>query len=429
MSLRARLLVSIALILFGALAAGALLLTWRATRSVETEMNAALTGAVDAAREAVAHRAGGADSAFLSSLVASFDGQRHVRATLTAPPVGIRASSRLQPTTDAPPAWFDALIRVPPRTARIALPGSRSALLLATDPTNEIAEVWTQAEDAFAVMLLFCAGVFLAVYAILGRAIGFFWTLGGALRTVADGGYRERLAETSVPEFTGLARDFNRMAARLDEGERKAQTLQRQILTLQEEERAEIARDLHDEVGPYLFAIGVDADAMARVPEQAERAHAIQEAIAHVRRHIRAILRELRPADPLEFGLREAVADTVAFWTRRDPAIVFDVIIDDVRLDRRSAEAAYRIIQESVSNAVRHGRPSTIRIRVAEEGDAVAVRIEDDGEGLREDSAPGLGLSGMTERARGLGGSVTVTGSRGVTVTALLPVERAEDAA
>src|SRR6201996_2544464 len=106
MSLRARLLVSIALILAGALAIGALLLTWRATRSVETEMDAALTGAVDAAHEAVAHRQGGADSAFLSSLVTSFDGQRHVRATLTAPPPGVRAASHLQQTADTPPAWF-----------------------------------------------------------------------------------------------------------------------------------------------------------------------------------------------------------------------------------------------------------------------------------------------------------------------------------
>jgi two-component system, NarL family, sensor histidine kinase UhpB len=425
MSLRARLLVSIALILLGALAVGALLLTWRATRSVETEMHAALAGAVDAAREASAHRAG--DAQFLSSLVASFDGQRHVRAVLLAPPPGVRAASRLAVAADAPPEWFDTLIRVPPETARIALSGS--TLVLTTDPTNEIAEVWTQAEDAFAIMLLFCGGVFLSVYAILGRAIGFFSTMGGALRTVADGDYRERLAETGAPEFVGLARDFNRMATRLDDGEREALALQRQILTLQEEERAEIARDLHDEVGPYLFAIGVDADAMALLPQQAERARAIRDAVAHVRRHIRAILRELRPANPLEFGLREAVADIVAFWTRRSPTTAFDVAIDAIRLDRRTSEAAYRIIQESVSNAVRHGRPSTVRIRVAEEGDAVAISVEDDGEGLRKDSVPGLGLAGMTERARSLGGSLMVTGSRGVSITALLPVERTEEAA
>lgn len=412
MSLRARLLLSIALILLGVLMLGGTLLGWRATRSVEVEMRAALVGASDAAQEALARRGEHPDPAFLSTLVSSFNGQRHVRATLPG-----HAPSRLAVTPDVPPAWFDALIRVPPETVRIPVNDGGTVLSLTTDPTNEIAEVWKQAEDSFLIMLLFCGASLVAVYAIIGRALGFFSNFDAALRGIADGGYQARLPEKGPPEFASLARGFNRMAARLDGYTRKNRALQEQILTLQEEERAEIARDLHDEVGPHLFAIGVDAEAAGL--------SSIRESVAHVQKHIRAILRQLRPAGLLDFGLRAAIGDLVTFWSQRDPAIAFDldVAVEDPELDARTAEVAYRVVQESVSNAIRHGRPTAIAIAISPSVDGVRVRVSDNGSGLSASPA-GMGLAGMTERVRALDGSLSVEagpGGRGVCVTAALP--------
>jgi two-component system sensor histidine kinase UhpB len=412
MSLRARLLLSIALILLGVLMLGGTLLGWRATRSVEVEMRAAAAGAGDAAQEALARRGERPDPAFLSTLVSSFNGQRHVRAMLPG-----HAPSRLAATPDIPPAWFDALIRVPPETVRIPVNDSGGVLVLTTDPTNEIAEVWKQAEDSFVIMLLFCGASLVAVYAIIGRALGFFSTFDGALRGIADGGYRSRMPEKGPPEFASLARGFNRMAARLDGYERKNRALQEQVLTLQEEERAEIARDLHDEVGPHLFAIGVDAEA-AGLPS-------IRESVAHVQKHIRAILRQLRPAGLLDFGFRTALDDLVAFWSRRDPSMRFDldIAVEDAELDARTAEVVYRIVQESVSNAVRHGHPTAIAIAVSRSAAAVCVRVSDNGAGLGS-TPSGMGLAGMTERVRALDGSLTVEAGpsgHGVCVTAVLP--------
>ena len=412
MSLRARLLLSIALILLGVLMLGSMLLGWRATRSVEVEMRAALVGASDAAQEALARRGEHPDPAFLSTLVSSFNGQRHVRATLPG-----HAPSRLAVTADVPPAWFDALIRVPPETVRIAVNDSGTVLSLTTDPTNEIAEVWKQAEDSFLIMLLFCGASLLAVYAIIGRALGFFSSFDAALRRIADGGYQARMPQKGPPEFASLAGGFNRMAARLDGYERKNRALQEQILTLQEEERAEIARDLHDEVGPHLFAIGVDAEAAGL--------SSIRDSVAHVQKHIRAILRQLRPAGQLDFGLRAAVGDLVAFWSRRDPAMTFDldIAVEDTALDARTAEVAYRVVQESVSNAIRHGHPTAIAIAISPSAEDFHVRVSDNGSGLSA-SPTGMGLAGMTERTRALNGSLTVEagpGGRGVCVTAILP--------
>ena len=84
----------------------------------------------------------------------------------------------------------------------------------------------------------------------------------------------------------------------------------RNLQSAQEEERAEIARDLHDEVGPYLFALQVDAKAIAKIdtPEAARLGASVREAVMHIQQHVRDILRQLRPVTQLEFGLEAAVA-------------------------------------------------------------------------------------------------------------------------
>lgn len=435
MSLRLRLVAAIALMLLVALVAGGALVCWRATASVQAEMRAAMAGAEDVVREAVARRAGDVGPTFVSDLTLSFNGQRHVVASGFDPATRPLARSRLATAGDAPPAWFRDLIGVRPQSAWMPLDVSgRAAILLTTNPTNEISEVWDSARDGFAIMLLFCAGAFIAVFAIVGRSLRLFSTFDAALLRFADGRYDTTLAETGPPEFVALARGFNRMAARVSDFQRRNGELREQLLTLQAEERAEIARDLHDEVGPYLFAINVDAGDIPGLARQGlaadvtERAGAIREAAAHIQKHVKAILRQLRPSDALAFGLEAAVGDLTAFWQRRSPAVRFDVdIAARLVLDRRIEDAAYRIVQESVSNAVRHGQPARIAISIAASGiDSLCVRVTDDGAGLGATPGhAGMGVAGMAERVAALKGRFEIvanTGGRGASVTAVLPL-------
>jgi two-component system sensor histidine kinase UhpB len=159
---------------------------------------------------------------------------------------------------------------------------------------------------------------------------------------------------------------------------------------------------------------------------------AIRDAALHVQNHVKEILRQLRPVSSLDFGLEPAIADMVAFWARRHPDIRFArTIAPTPGLDRRGEDAAYRVVQESLSNAVRHGRPTKIEIVIADEPDRVTVSVTDDGGGLKQDLPNGMslgqmGLAGMQERLRTLGGHMIVeeTQGRGVCIRAFLPKTR-----
>jgi two-component system sensor histidine kinase UhpB len=230
------------------------------------------------------------------------------------------------------------------------------------------------------------------------------------------------------------------MASRLGAMHARTQRLETQIATLQDEERADLARDLHDEIGPHLFAVNVDA-AMARgliaegkPAEAVHQVEAIQRSVAHMQRLVRDILGRLRPTELIDLGLAAAIGELTAFWSARHPAIRFAVSIaeDEVLAAGEAArEILYRVVQEGLNNAVRHGRPSRIEVEVGRQDPGeIFARISDDGPLSGAPVATGFGLTGMRERVTAAGGALDIVCGKtgGWTVTARLPA-RAEDPA
>ena len=140
-------------------------------------------------------------------------------------------------------------------------------------------------------------------------------------------------------EISTLAEAFNRMTARLKRLEDANRRLTGQMLAIQEEERADLARDLHDEMGPFLFAMRLDAEAIqaeARKNGQAviaERASGLGEAVSHIQSHVRSILKQLRPDGLAETGLKVAIGNLATFWQRHHGGIA-------IHLDRWRAKAS-----------------------------------------------------------------------------------------
>jgi two-component system sensor histidine kinase UhpB len=436
MSFQFRVLGSIALLLLLALLCGGTVLLLHARSVAELEVRTAFRGAERSIRDTLQGNV--EHTVTLRQVVASFEGQRHVRAALVNEAGKVIVQSQIGRLANIAPRWFEQIMNPPRLSSRIPinLPGFPCVVVLTSDPRSEISEVWDQARNAFVTMLIFCVATMAVVTFAFTYAFGFLRRFQTGLLDVAQGRYDTRLDTKGAPELAALAHGFNHMTERLAGFSDSNQRLQRQIQTVQEEERADIARDLHDEVGPYLFAIQVDANAIAKSsdPRARELGGAIREAAQHVQRHVKDILRQLRPINDLEFGLEAAISDLILFWSRRYPAIHFErAIAPGTALEPRSEEVAYRIVRESLSNAVRHGNPQTIRIAITQDVNGASVCIEDDGGGLKQSDAGlgHMGLAGMGDRVRALKGQFTVENleGRGVRVRAFLPkMQEMEDA-
>jgi two-component system, NarL family, sensor histidine kinase UhpB len=440
LSLRNRLLFSIVLTLLLSLAAGAAFTYWHAVDKIETEMQAAVAvggrfahNAVDDAEEPTNPQRR------LDLLVADFDGDRHLRASLVVEGKVAKASKLAEPESPAP-QWFFDLLAGPPKVLHVALPpvfDGYGSVVLQTDANNEVAEVWSDVGLTLSVLTIFCGLVLAFVYWTLGSAIRPLQDLTAAFSRVGDRDYRERVAERGPLELVRLYQGFNQMVEHLAHAESQNKRLQEQLTTVQDEERADLARDLHDEIGPLLFAADVDAVAIEQLAQTGgheqipERVGIIREAISQMQRHVRDILGRLRPAVLLDVGLAHAIDNLVSFWRAHRPSLNFRLDVSDDSFGELLDATVYRIVQESLSNAVRHGNPSTIDITVKTHADgSIGIRVADDGGGLKASDRPsGFGIMGMQERVATLGGTLEVkdrSDGQGVIVSARLPVRTGE---
>jgi two-component system sensor histidine kinase UhpB len=436
MSLRIRLVLWLGCVLAVTLALGCALAGWHAVASVRAEMQAGLATGRQAVANSIQEIAGSpAGPHELRQVVATFDGNRHVRATFTNDLGAIVAISVLQTPARPIPAWFRRAIG--PVLAPVVMPVPSGAITLVADPTNEVGEVWGQANDAVRTLALFFVLTELLIYWAVGRTLAPLGRVSAAFGRVGAGDYAARLDAVGPPELARLAAGFNRMAEQLGDVEAQNRLLQEQLLSLQEEERADLARDLHDEIGPFLFAAGIDAASIpallqaGRSAEANERAEAIQDSVVHMQTQIRSILGRLRPLSFGSVGLADAIGNLVAFWRDRHPGIDFVLTIteEDDALTEDARATVCRIVQESLCNAVRHGGPRRIEISVTREAAYMVVQVADDGAGPGAAGVtPGFGLVGMRERVRAQAGTLAIstrTGGSGLAVTARLPCDAA----
>ena len=435
MSLRNRLLASIFATLLLSLIAGGAFTYWHAVAKIETEMNAAIGVGSRIARNAVDDWEETTDPARrLSLLVADFEGDRHLRATLIGPNGNELGSSEVARADTPAPDWLVSLLAAPPKKVAVDLPeifNSFGTFVLQTDPRNEVAEVWSDVWLTLSVLTIFCALVLAFIYWTLATTVRPLQSLTAAFARVGDGDYRERLNEQGPLELVRLSQSFNQMVERLAGSEAQNKRLQQQLTNVQDEERSDLARDLHDEIGPLLFAADVDAVAIDQLVKAGEyeaiphRVGIIRDAIGRMQRHVRDILGRLRSATLLDVGLAHAIDNLVAFWRSHRPKLVFSVDIPEESFGEVIDGTIYRVVQESISNAVRHGSPTTIVIKVVSNPDgSIDIRVTDDGCGLKTGGVRGMGIVGMRERVATLGGMLEVenrTDGRGVAVVARLP--------
>lgn len=208
--------------------------------------------------------------------------------------------------------------------------------------------------------------------------------------------------------------------------------LAQKYMTVQEEERRNLARELHDEMGQCLNAIKLDAVSIrnltqGRDAEVQAGANAIIELSGHVYDVVRGITRRLRPAALDALGLRDAVADLVGQWSRRNASVDcrFEPAGELEGLGEAVNITVYRLVQECLTNVVKHAGANHVVVAVERREDSLRVMVADDGRGMDLNAKrTGLGLLGLRERVEALSGSLELRSASdgGLQVCARIPV-------
>ena len=412
MSLRLRIVAAVVLVLVFGSGFGLALAGQHARQWLRDEMTSAEdSGRVETVRAVAEMPLSDHPDRQLVPLIADFDGNRHLQAWLVTAQGEVLATSRPAPA-DPPPDWFYSLLRqdVPP--VRLAVPAG-GMIELWPVYSNDLRAVWEEFLALVLVLTLASIGGAALVFVVVGRALRPLRAVGEVLPRIGRGDYSARAPLEGPPELVALGRGVNEMATRLAAMRDRNRTLEEQMLTLQDEERADIARDLHDEIGPHLFAANIDAATAVtligagRPDEALKQVRSIAGAIGHIQRLVRDILQRLRPTHLAELGLSSAILDLIAFWKARRPEIEFQTTLaDDRALPEELQETLYRIVQESLSNAVRHGAPRSIRIVIERSAGGARVQVVNDG-AADAAAAPGYGLTGMAERVAAGGGTLS----------------------
>jgi len=344
------------------------------------------------------------------------------------------------------PQWFARLVAPNIEPTAIALAGGR--LLLRADASRATLDGW---DDLLRMLAFVAAGLALANVLAVWIALRItrpLQTVMDGLREMERGDYRTRLPALPGREGVLMSHAFNAMAqavedneaqrlaaaearARLEENRALATTTDRRI----EQERAAIARELHDELGQQITAVRSLATVLERRAgadaDSAQAARLIVDTAAQMYTSVHEMIPRLRPLALDRFGLRDALGDLIDDLRIAHPDIEFSFETDALPdyMVPAVATAAYRIAQEALANAVTHARARHIALALRG-GAELRIDVNDDGVGL--DAAarhkPGhWGLIGMRERAEALGGALLLASidGGGLALSARLPLANA----
>src|ERR1700730_3625027 len=275
------------------------------------------------------------------------------------------------------PEWFVTLIHPEQTTVSvpIAVNGrSLGSLVITSHPTDEIAEIWDGIVTQIEVGSAIAAALLLITMTVVNRALEPIASLADAMSSIEAGVDDPRVSPSGSPELAAICRKLNHLASVLETTVEDKRQLAERVVSLQDAERKEIARDLHDEFGPYLFALSRHAASLSRLASMPEpdlgalRKHvgAVADQVNALQQSNRRVLEQLRPVGLAELGLADALAALMRLWREANPDVVIETSISP-SLGARGETAEltiYRVVQEALTNVFRHARATRVDIAV-----------------------------------------------------------------
>jgi two-component system sensor histidine kinase UhpB len=231
------------------------------------------------------------------------------------------------------------------------------------------------------------------------------------------------------PEIRRSSEEANELVRTLAKLSQDNRSLLRKIVSLQDDERRDMARDLHDELGPLLFGIRANAvalqDKVAQEGPLGVYVNAVIKSVEALQETNTRILDRLRPLHIQELGLQKSIDALLLSTQTQAPDLQLISLIDSHLndIDGLLSLTVYRVIQEALTNVLRHSNASTLSVEVAIADQHLTANISDDGVGFEPGQLFGRGLTGMQERVRALSGTFELKRENGRTsINCRLPI-------
>jgi two-component system sensor histidine kinase UhpB len=351
-------------------------------------------------------------------------------------------SSTYKAGRDAP-QWFARLVGPRVMYERFSIGGGE--LSIESNASRAILDGW---DDTVRLLLVGLAALILvqpSVLWLVGRATRPLRQILLGLESMERGAYHTRLPPLPSAESAAIGQAFNRMAHSIEDNLharqeasdaqnnlRQSRELARLVELRLEDERRQIAQELHDETSQSVTAIRSLALSLVRRggdEQGAQIAQAIAEAASHLHAEVHELIPRLRPLALDNLGLADALINQVDDWRVQHPQTQFSLRLNELppELGQGVMLAAFRVLQEACVNALRHAQARHIGLSLEAEGHTLHLQVLDDGIGIAGDwhqrRDRGFGIRGMIERVETLGGELHIEAVKpqGTVVRARLP--------
>lgn len=346
------------------------------------------------------------------------------------------------PFEEKPPQWFIHLVEGKNQKAEYPITlanGQQLGVIIQSNPLDEITEVWQESLAFFTVFFLLTLFSFLAVNLAFHHTLKAITIIVNALKVIESGQYKQKLPEFSINEYDSIARAINELTFKLEATQLENRALTQHTLEIQEEERKRLAQELHDELGQSLSAIKVMAIAAKRFQSPLsdrnpglETNNAIINTCDHLMSVVRSMMHQLHPLVLTELGLKASLEDLLNHWGLRNAALKISLNCDDDvnTLDPKIAIQIFRVVQECLTNSVRHAQATQASITLILEKTQLLLEVRDNGVGCLPptnnsgNDKMGFGLLGMRERINSLGGELMINTAqnKGMSICATIPL-------
>lgn len=289
-------------------------------------------------------------------------------------------------------------------------------ILIKPEPIYEYAEIWQQIKVGLWIIGAFLILINIVVLILFSHMIKPINKIIEGFEKLEAGNYKSKINKSNILELDIIGKKFNSMINNLRQSNDKIHKLSQNLINVQEQEKSELARDLHDELGQSLTALQAEAASISKSTKKSSRDEAIFNVIQlskNMMLSTREIIKKLNLGLIEDLGFESALIELFENWKRRFKGIKFEYKIEDKALKKiRRQETAhlYRIFQEALTNISKHSEPKNIKITInsLDRGNKTRILISNDGIKSNLVNNEGLGLIGIAERVDQINGSLEV---------------------